>query len=191
MQFVITTDAGYEELGPARRRAHRARHGQRHFIFLRKSVELDRPKTTIHIDRNRAGDLGDGHARDRSQPLDHARDGYVNRFSLAERSYEVIPQVAREHRLDPPCSTTTTQDAAGALVPLSNLVRFENGVEPSKRTQFQQLNSLTIEGILAPGVPLGDAIVFLEAQAREILPGATAGTSWANPASTPSRAAPC
>jgi len=28
------------------------------FIFLRKAVELNRPKTTISIDRNRAGNLG-------------------------------------------------------------------------------------------------------------------------------------
>jgi multidrug efflux pump len=67
------------------------------------------------------------------------------------------------------------RSAAGALIPLSSLVHFENEVEPSKRTQFQQLNSLTIEGIMAPGFTLGGAIDFLEAQAQEVFPR---GYSW-------------
>mgnify|MGYP000084274323 CR=1 FL=1 len=52
--------------------------------------------------------------------------------------------------------------ASGELVPLSNLVSFERDVEPSKRTQFQQLNSLTVEGIMTPGVSLGDALAYLD-----------------------------
>ena len=34
-------------------------------------------------------------------------------------------------------------------MPLSSLVRIEHAVEPSKRTQFQQLNAVTIEGLMA------------------------------------------
>jgi multidrug efflux pump len=102
--------------------------------------------------------------------------GYVNRFSLAERSYEVIPQVSRKYRLDPSMlDDYYLKGTSGELVPLSNLVSFEKAVEPSKRTQFQQLNSLTIEGIMAPGITLGDAIDFLETQARKILPR---GYAW-------------
>jgi multidrug efflux pump len=103
-------------------------------------------------------------------------NGYVNRFSLAERSYEVIPQVARDFRLDAAMlDDYYLRSASGELVPLSNLVHFEDGVEPSKRTQFQQLNSLTVEGIMAPGVPLGDAITYLEQQAKDLFPR---GFSW-------------
>jgi multidrug efflux pump len=103
-------------------------------------------------------------------------NGYVNRFSLAERSYEVIPQVAREFRLDPAMlNDYYLRSASGELVPLGNLVHFKDSIEPSKRTQFQQLNSLTVEGIMAPGVPLGDAIGYLEKQAQDIFPR---GFSW-------------
>ena len=55
-------------------------------------------------------------------------------------------------------------------MPLSSLVRIENSVEPSKRTQFQQLNSLTLNGMMAPGVTLGDAMTYLEQQADQIFP---------------------
>jgi len=171
MQFVITTGAGYEELDQLGDELIGRAMGSGNFIFLRKAVELDRPKTTIHIDRNRAGDMGVDMREIGRSLSTMLGDGYVNRFSLSERSYEVIPQVARDYRLDPSMlNDYYIKTAAGDLVPLSNLVRFEHDVEPSKRTQFQQLNSLTIEGIMAPGVPLGDAIAFLETQASEILP---------------------
>jgi multidrug efflux pump len=54
-------------------------------------------------------------------------------------------------------------------------VRFEDTVEPSKRTQFQQLNSVTVEGVMAGGTTLGDAVSYLEAQAREQFPR---GFTW-------------
>jgi multidrug efflux pump len=98
-------------------------------------------------------------------------DGYVNRFSLAERSYKVIPQVAREFRLDQEMlNDYYVRTGSGELVPLGNLVRFERSVEPSQRTQFQQLNSINVEGVMAPGVTLGDALAYLEGEAEKLLP---------------------
>jgi multidrug efflux pump len=98
-------------------------------------------------------------------------DGYVNRFSLEERSYKVIPQVSRAQRLTAAqLDDYYVRAASGALVPLGNLVSLRHQVEPSQRTQFQQLNSIIVEGIMQPGVPLGDALASLEAQARDILP---------------------
>jgi len=176
MQFVITTDAGYEELDQLAGELIGRGMQSGKFLFLRKSVEFTRPKTNILIDRDRAGDLGIGMREiGRSLAL-MVGDGYVNRFSLEERSYEVIPQVAREFRLDPSLlEDYYLRSSSGELVPLGNLVKFEDSVEPSKRTQFQQLNSLTVEGIMAPGVPLGEALTFLEQQAKEILPR---GFAW-------------
>ena len=45
---------------------------------------------------------------------------------------------------------------------------------PSKRTQFQQLNSVTLSGVMAPGVTLGDALGYLEEQAQGDLPAGRA-----------------
>jgi multidrug efflux pump len=98
-------------------------------------------------------------------------EGYVNRFNLEGRSYKVIPQLERDFRL-----TTGMLDdyyvpsAAGAQVPLSSLITIERSVEPSQRTQFQQLNAVTVEGTVAPGTSLGAGLGFLENAAAEILP---------------------
>ena len=60
--------------------------------------------------------------------------------------------------------------ASGDLVPLSSVVSFAHTIEPTKRAQFQQLNSVTISGVMVPGVSLGEAIDFMETRARELLP---------------------
>src|SRR5690554_3971957 len=58
----------------------------------------------------------------------------------------------------------------GELVPLSSVVSFSEEVEPSNRTQFNQLNSLTLEGVIMPGVTDGDAMAWMEAAAAEVFP---------------------
>ncbi|WP_303904379.1 efflux RND transporter permease subunit [Thiohalomonas denitrificans] len=171
VQFVITTDRGYEELAGTADALIGRGMGSGNFMFLRKSVEIDRPVTNLLIDRDRAGDLGismEEIGRNLSSMLS---GGEVNRFSMDGRSYKVIPQVEREFRLDAAMlEDYYVRAGSGELVPLSTLVRLKDGVEPSKRTQFQQLNSLTVEGVMMPGVALGDALGYLETQAQELFP---------------------
>lgn len=171
VQFVLTSDRSYEEIAEqADQIIGRAMAGG-NFMFLKKSIELDRPVTTLHVDRDRAGDLGITMADVGRNLANMLGGGYVNRFSMEERSYKVIPQVERQFRLDESMlDDYYIRAAAGELVPLSGIISMERSVEPSKRTQFQQLNSITVEGIMAPGVALGDALNYLEATAREVLP---------------------
>lgn len=171
IQFVITTSASYEELDQmAGELAARARQSG-NFIFLNKSVEFDRPMTTINVDRDKAADLGISMERVGRSLSGMLSGGYVNRFNLDGRSYQVIPQVDRPFRLDAAMLEDYYVDTgAGAQVPLSALVSLENDVEPSSRNQFQQLNALTLGGVMAPGVPLGDALQYLEQQARALFP---------------------
>ncbi len=176
MQFVLTTESDYRDLDKVAGELVGRAMGSGKFMFLRKSVDITRPRTRILIDRDRAGDLG-LNMREIGRNLSlMLGEGYVNRFNLSERSYQVIPQAARGDRLDPAMlDDYYVRAAGGALVPLGSLVRFEDQVEPSKRSQFQQLNSVNLEGIMAPGVTLGDAIAYLEEQAREVLPR---GYAW-------------
>jgi multidrug efflux pump len=176
LQFVIVTDADYDQLiEVADDLIGRAMQSGR-FAFLQKDVELARPRATVVVDRDRAGDLGLS-MQDIGRNLATLLGGnYVNRFSLEGRSYKVVPQVADEFRLDPGMLREYyLRTASGGIVPLSAIVHLQTSVEPSKRTQFQQLNSLTIQGLMVPGVTLGDAMTYLEGLAREVFPR---GYTW-------------
>jgi multidrug efflux pump len=97
--------------------------------------------------------------------------GHINYFSLSGRSYKVIPQVSREFRLDADMlKDYYVRSASDQLVPVSSFVSLSRNVEPSDRTQFQQLNAVTLEGVMAPGVGLGDALAYLEQEAQQVLP---------------------
>ncbi len=176
VQFVVTTDADYASLDSVADQLIGRAMGSRMFAFLKKSIELTRPKTTVVIDRDLAADLGITMQDIGSDLAAALGSNYVNRFSLEGRSYKVIPQVARRYRLDHHMlDNYYVRARSGDLVPLSTLVSFRNSVEPSKRTQFQQLNSLTLEGVMAPGVSLGEALGYLEQQARDLFPR---GYTW-------------
>ncbi|MEJ2604712.1 MAG: efflux RND transporter permease subunit [Gammaproteobacteria bacterium] len=171
VQFVVTSAAGYERLDGVVDGLIGEAMQSGLFAFLRKSIEFSRPRITLHIDRDRAGIMGIS-MQDIGRTLSTmVGEGYVNRFNLEGRSYRVIPQVSREFRLD----ASMLEDyyvpaASGEMVPLSAFVTFSTTVEPAERTQFQQLNSVAVEGSMAPGVALGDALSFLEERAAASFP---------------------
>jgi multidrug efflux pump len=171
IEFVLTSDADYRRLNEVADALIGRAIDSGKFTFLRKSIEFARPKTHIVIDRDRAADVG-LNMQQIGQALATMLGGnYVNRFSLEGRSYKVIPQVLRQHRLDQHMlDSYYIRSGSGALVPLASIISFEQVVEPSQRTQFQQLNSLTLEGVMVPAITLGDALGYLENEAETLLP---------------------
>jgi multidrug efflux pump len=127
-QFVLVSDADYAELDSLASQLIDKGMVSGNFMFLRKSIDLARPRTTIQVDRDRAGALGiDMREIGRSLSL-LVGDGYVNRFSLAERSYKVIPQVARKYRLDhETLNDYYVRSSAGGLVPLGDALAYLEG----------------------------------------------------------------
>jgi multidrug efflux pump len=171
VQFVLTSPASDVELDRAADEMLGAAMASGRFMFLQKSVEFNRPKTIIDIDRDRAGMLG---IRMDDLGLELATllgGNHVNWFNLEGRSYKVIPQVERAFRASPAMlDDYYVRTGAGALVPMSAVVSFSNQVEPSERLQFQQMNAVILEGVPAPGVTMGDAIAYLQDSARKVLP---------------------
>jgi len=171
LQFVITTDRSYEELVEVADQLLGQAMASGRFMFLEKSIDIDRPTISIEIDRDRAGDLGISMASIGRNLGNLLGGGYVNRFSMEGRSYKVIPMVSREYRRDAEMlKDYYIRSAANNLVPLSTIVTMQQSVEPTDRTQFQQLNSLTIQGVTNPDVALGDALEHLTELAQHSLP---------------------
>jgi multidrug efflux pump len=170
-QFVITTGESYERLNDVANEMLGKAMQSGNFMFLQKSIDFDRPVTRIKVDRDRVADLGLSMQNIGQALSSMLGGGYINRFSMQGRSYQVIPQVDKKFRLDEQALNEYYIRADnGELVPLSSVVSFEKDVEPSQRTQFNQLNSLTLEGVVMPGVTQGDAMAFIEQSAGEIFP---------------------
>jgi len=171
LQFVVTTDRSYEELVEVAEQLLGQAMASGNFMFLQKSIDIDLPTISIEIDRDRAGDLGISMASIGRNLGTLLGGGYVNRFSMEGRSYKVIPLVSRDFRRDADMlKDYYVRSAAGNLVPLSTIVTMKPSVEPTDRTQFQQLNSLTIQGVTAANVALGDALEYLTNTAQQTLP---------------------
>lgn len=176
LQFVVRSPGDYVELDSAVDDLLGSAMKSGQFIFLQKSVEFTRPKTELVIDRDRAGILGIS-MEDIGRELSTLLGGNnVNWFNLEGRSYKVIPQVEDRYRVSRELlDLYYLRAGSGDLVPLSSLVSFNQTIEPSERTQFQQLNSLTLQGLPAPGVSLGDALAWLDEEAGRVLPQ---GYTW-------------
>jgi multidrug efflux pump len=170
LQFVITSAQPYDQIDEVADEILGRAMQSGLFGFVQKSIEFDRPMTRVVIDRERAADLGLSMADIGQELSSLLGGGFINRFNMQGRSYEVIPQVERDFRqASGQLRDYYLRADSGALVPLGSIVSFEDSVEPSGRTQHNQLNSIVLEGVLA-GASMGEAIEFLEQTAAEVFP---------------------
>ena len=170
-QFVLTTGDSYETLNDVADKLLGKAMQSGNFMFLQKSIDFDKPVTRIHVDRDRVADLGLSMQEVGQALSSMLGGGYINRFSMEGRSYQVIPQVDQDFRLDAQAlNNYYIRASSGELVSLGSVISFERGVEPSQRSQFNQLNSLTLQGVPTPGVAAGDAMAYMEKTAKEVMP---------------------
>ncbi|HZD54566.1 MAG TPA: efflux RND transporter permease subunit [Woeseiaceae bacterium] len=171
VQFIVNTTQPYEELYGYTQQLLQAAQASGLFIFVDTNLTFDQPQLRVDVDRNKAAELGIDMSDIGRSLATLLGGGFVNRFNLEGRAYEVIPQVEDRFRRDgSQLNQYYIRAMDGQMVPLSTVVRLAYGVQPNRLTQFQQLNSANIQGVMIPGVTLGDALGFLESKAKEILP---------------------
>ncbi len=171
VQFVIgTTDEERQLYEVSQQMLQRANESGL-FVFAQSNMNYDKPRVQIQVDRDKAADLGITMADLGQELASMLSGGFVNRFSAQGRSYQVIPQVTRMARIKPEDLADYHVPADnGELVPLSSVISIERGVQPQQLRRFQQLNSATISGVPRPGVPLGEALGYMQQTASEVLP---------------------
>jgi len=132
-------------------------------------VKVDQPESQIEIDRDKVAELG-LNLQSVAQDLSAAVGGnFVNRFSVAGRSYKVIPQLLRSERLNPSqLNDVYVTGPNGQLIALDSIATIHNSVTPRSLNRFQQLNSVKLNGVAIR--PLDQALSFLEGEAAKILP---------------------
>jgi multidrug efflux pump len=132
-------------------------------------MKLDQPSSELEIDREKVAELGLDLQTVAADVAAAVGGGHVNRFSVAGRSYKVIPQLQRAERLNPQqLEDLHVTGPDGRLIALSSIARLKDGVTPRSLNRFQQLNAVKISGVAIR--PLDQALGFLEAEAARILP---------------------
>jgi len=182
VSFVIASTADYEEIQSIGEELVKAANESGLFLFVTQTLDFDRPEVKVNIDRELAARLGIS-MREIGQTLSTMLgETEVNRFNLEGRSYKVIPQAARGFRLTKQeLEKYYVRTASNELVPLSSVISLESTVEANELTQYQQLNSTTVQGIMMPPNSLGTGLEFLRDTLHEIEPsGVKAGYTGAS-----------
>ena len=169
IQFVIQTSAPFNELYEVSQSVLQKAQASGKFYVLDNSLKLDKPQATMAVDRDKVALLGIT-MKDLGGALSSMLGGgYVNYFSIAGRSYKVIPQVLQQDRLNPDqVANYYIPTASGGVVPASTVVSFTTKTVPESVTHFQRLNSATIQGVF--GGTQGEALGMLRKIAAETLP---------------------
>jgi multidrug efflux pump len=163
IQFVIGTTEPFERLNEVSQDFLQQALKSGMFMFLNTDLRIDLPQSTVQIDRNKAALLGLS-MQDVGNALSAMLGGgYVNYFSLASRSYKVIPQAQQRDRLNADqLQNYYIRTASGASVPLATFIHITTKATPESLNHFQQLNAATVQGVTLPGVTTGDALGYLK-----------------------------
>jgi multidrug efflux pump len=169
IQFVITTTEPFENLNTVAQQVVAKAQASGKFYFIDVDLKLDAPQATVEVDRDKIAALGMTQ-QDVGQALGAALGGgYVNYFSIAGRSYKVIPQVQQVDRLNPSNVLDFYIKTPNAgLIPASTIAHLTYSVKPESITRFQQLNSVTISGVA--GLSQGEALKLLSDAVHEVAP---------------------
>jgi multidrug efflux pump len=171
VEFVIVSAAEPRQLSDFANQLVQKAFASGLFIYADTDLKFDQPQAEVVFDRDKL----------RSQGVDLTQAGqdlatmlggdYVNRFSNQGRSYKVIPQIKRADRLNSDqLKQIYVTGSDNKLVPLFTFAKVITTTEPRQLNKFQQLNAVTIQGVIPPNVPFDKALRFLEDQAKAILP---------------------
>jgi multidrug efflux pump len=173
VEMVISSTAEPREINEFAQQLVAAAFKSGKFVFADSDLKYDLPQANIVFDRDKVASMGLNLQQVGGDLATLLGGGYTNYFSIQGRSYKVIPQVKRIHRL-------TTDDLKnlyvtgpnGQPIQLSTFARIETTVQPRSLNRFQQLNSATLEGLpnRFAGATSDDALKVLEQEAAKILP---------------------
>ncbi|WP_394753473.1 efflux RND transporter permease subunit [Crenothrix sp.] len=170
-QFVIGSTESFEQLHTVAQQFMQEVQASGMFIFLDTDLKYDQPQARVDIDRDKAALLGLTMQDIGSSLSSMLGGGYVNYFSMAGRSYKVIPQAQQQARLNPQqLSNYRIRVADGSTVPISTFATLSTQTVPQSLNHFQQMNAATVSGVPFPGVTLGDGIATMKEIAARVLP---------------------
>jgi multidrug efflux pump len=167
INFVIAGNT-YEELARARDRIIAAAAQNPGIVNLDSDYKETKPQLRIEVDTTRAGDLGVS-VSDVSQALQSLLGSRrVSTYVDRGEEYRVIVQAeAGARATETNLAQIYVRARGGELIPLSNLVTLRDTAGARDLGRYNKLRSITLQGGLASGYSLGEALTFLEQEAAK------------------------
>jgi len=169
VQFVISTTEPYQNLNLVTQQVLDKARAWGKFYFVDADLKVDKPQATLIVNRDKIANLGLSESDVGNAMSAALGGGYVNYFTIAGRSYKVIPQVQQIDRLNP----SSVLDFAiklpnGQLIQASTVASIKYSIVPESINRFQQLNSATIVGV--SGASQGEVLEFMRNALKEVAP---------------------
>lgn len=182
LNFVIGTTQDYGSLLQVSERVLQAARESGLFIFINQTLQFSRPEVQVEINRPLAAELGVSMQAIGEVLAVMLGEAEINRFTLEGRSYKVIPQVAPDFRLtEDQLGRFYVRAQNGQLVSLDTLISLQTTVKPGELTQYQQMNSTTLQGMMMPPNTIETGLAFLNEQLQSTAPaGYRAGYTGAS-----------
>lgn len=171
VQFVLG-GANYEELAQWRDIILKEARGNANLFGLDSDYKETKPQVRVTIDKDRAGDLGVS-VLDIGRTLETLLGSRkATSFVMDGEEYDVILEGEPDEQRSPGDLQYIyiRSNSSGELIPLANLINYEESAGAGKLNRYNRVRSVTIESSIATNYTLGEALDYLENIAREKLP---------------------
>jgi multidrug efflux pump len=140
-------------------------------INLRTDLLLNKPQIDVHIDRDRANDLGVS-VRDAATTLQILLGGLdVTTFKQEGETYDVIVQLDRSARASSRSLLGLyAHGTGGQIVPLVSFIELKESTAPRALPHFDRQRSATVSGSVQDGYALGSVLQQVSALVEDVLP---------------------
>jgi len=142
------------------------------YVGLDWDYKETQPQVKVRIDYNRASDLGVSIA-DIGRTLETMMGSRrVTTFIQDGEEYDVILEGERAAQRTPSTMENiyVRSGRTGELIPIANLVFFEELADSNQLNRYNRVRSITLEANLADGFALGEAIQHMQDLVRDKLP---------------------
>jgi len=100
---------------------------------------------------------------------------YVNDFNYLGRTYRVVAQADGQFRRTPEdIARLKARNSSGEMVPIGTVAQFKDNTIPYRVPRYNLYPAAEVQGVAAPGVASGRALVRMEELARQVLPAGIA-----------------
>ncbi len=171
VQVVINTTESYAQLNEVSQAVLDKAPRSGNFFFVDSDLKIDKPQDVLEIDREKVDALGMTKQQVGAALSAALGGGYVNYFSVAGRSYRVIPEVKQVDRLNPDqILDYYIRTPSGAMVQARTIATITQRVVPQSINHFQPLNSATISGVSTPFLAQADLLEYMRQTLQEVAP---------------------